>query len=533
LFGALNTAARQQSGSTELATQLVQILRTHLPALTSAAIYIQDNTQQGAAPGLPTWQCMGQAGAGAALNLIDTHQDDLQAALTSGTPATEAVAEETRCLLPFATSSGDLTHVLATAWPSADADPTLPDTLQAAVQIIGLALPRTSILEVLTVAQAEVYTERNLMRTLINNVPDYVFVKDRQSRFELSNIAHAHDVLGTTPDNALGKTDFDFFPQELAQQYYADEQALMESNQPLINNERASQAPDGTQTWHLNTKVPLHDTDGNVIGLVGIARDITAQKQAEFEREMLLQAEREQHELAETLMEISVSLTAQTNLDKLLDDVVAFEHRLLPNISTSGIARVENNALHIMRWEHIQHQDQEALFADIMNTPLPLDRLPALKDALSAQQPLIVDDVTTDAQWGRLQDYEWLRAQLFVPVVFLERVIGVLWVGSSTPGAFSNTDTTVLIPLANAAAVALENSRLLQESQTRATYEERLNQITVRLQENTNINSLLSVTLQDLGETLGARVGRVRLNSGGTPSTNGQATTEPTEESQA
>ena len=123
--------------------------------------------------------------------------------------------------------------------------------------------------------------ERKLLRTLIDNLPDYIFVKDTESRFVINNIAHARVLGATTPEELVGKTDFDFFPQELARQYYADEQEIIWSGQPLINREEFTIDQNGRKQWLLTSKVPLHGSNGSVVGLVGISRDITERKQAQ------------------------------------------------------------------------------------------------------------------------------------------------------------------------------------------------------------------------------------------------------------
>ncbi len=123
--------------------------------------------------------------------------------------------------------------------------------------------------------------ERALLRTLIDTLPDYIFVKDAEGRFILSNQAHAQAVNAPTPDALVGKTAFDFFPAELAAQFDADDRAIMQSGMPLISRERQTVNADGSRIWVSTTKVPLRDARGNVTGLVGISRNITDQKQAE------------------------------------------------------------------------------------------------------------------------------------------------------------------------------------------------------------------------------------------------------------
>ncbi|NOZ27177.1 MAG: PAS domain S-box protein [Chloroflexi bacterium] len=123
--------------------------------------------------------------------------------------------------------------------------------------------------------------ERKLLHTLINHLPDFIYVKDSEGRFILVNEAVAHRMGASTPDELIGKTDFDFYPQELATQYYEDEQAIMRSGKPLLNKEEPGRDEAGAPRWQLTTKIPLRDSDGQVIGLVGITRDITERKRAE------------------------------------------------------------------------------------------------------------------------------------------------------------------------------------------------------------------------------------------------------------
>lgn len=133
--------------------------------------------------------------------------------------------------------------------------------------------------------------ERALLRTLIDNLPDLIYVKDAESRFITGNLAVARLMGVDNPDDLVGKTDFDFHPEELAKGYRADEEELMRTGRPMIGREEQVHGPKGEVRWFSATKVLLRDTDGNVTGLVGMSRDITERKRAEDaltgERELL------------------------------------------------------------------------------------------------------------------------------------------------------------------------------------------------------------------------------------------------------
>ncbi|MDY6948816.1 MAG: response regulator [Pseudomonadota bacterium] len=117
--------------------------------------------------------------------------------------------------------------------------------------------------------------ERALLRTVIDNVPDFIYAKDVDGRFLVANTAVARN-LGMTPDQLLGKHDFDLFPAEVARSFHEDEQALIRSGKPLVGREEIVTDASGQPQNFLTSKIPVHDERGRVTGLVGIGRDITS-----------------------------------------------------------------------------------------------------------------------------------------------------------------------------------------------------------------------------------------------------------------
>lgn len=137
-------------------------------------------------------------------------------------------------------------------------------------------------------AEEALLTERNLLRTLVDNLPDFVYTKDRQHRFMMTNTPHMTYLGVDTLEQVLNKTDSDFYPAELAAQFYADEELVMGAGQLLINKEENLTKSD-KPNYTLTTKAPLRDAQGNIIGLVGIGRNITEWKQLE---EQFIQAQK-------------------------------------------------------------------------------------------------------------------------------------------------------------------------------------------------------------------------------------------------
>jgi PAS domain S-box-containing protein len=129
--------------------------------------------------------------------------------------------------------------------------------------------------------EEELRNERRLLRTLIDNIPDSIFSKDSEYRNTLSNPAAIRYAGATSEDDVLGKDDFVLFPREVANKFFADDQVVITTGQPILNREELLVGENGQKKWLLTSKLPLKDDAGNVIGLVGIGRDITERKMME------------------------------------------------------------------------------------------------------------------------------------------------------------------------------------------------------------------------------------------------------------
>ena len=129
-----------------------------------------------------------------------------------------------------------------------------------------------------TLLKQRLEEERTLLVTLMENIPDYIYFKDLQSRFVLNNKAHAELLGRSSPQELLGRTDFDFFSREHALKAYADEQHIIRTGKPVIDTVEKVTRPGQPDTWMSTTKMPLRDGVGNVIGTFGVSRDITERR---------------------------------------------------------------------------------------------------------------------------------------------------------------------------------------------------------------------------------------------------------------
>jgi PAS domain S-box-containing protein len=149
--------------------------------------------------------------------------------------------------------------------PDAATDPELP-------QPIPVSAPLTKL-----------EAEHLLLRTIIDNIPINIYVKDRQSKKVLLNRAE-YEYMGAQSDaSVIGKDDFELYPDESARLSVAEDQQVITTGQPMLGKETLNTRLDGSQCWFLSSKLPLRDEHGQITGLLGISFDITARKRAEIE----------------------------------------------------------------------------------------------------------------------------------------------------------------------------------------------------------------------------------------------------------
>jgi diguanylate cyclase (GGDEF)-like protein/PAS domain S-box-containing protein len=193
-------------------------------------------------------------------------------------------------------------------------------------------------------AEDSLSAERNLLRTLIDQLPDNVFVKDLDGRLIVDNLAHRSLLGANTLDEVIGKTDFDFFAASLAASYDAAEKKIIHSGKALINQEEPTVDRGGQQRWLLTTKLPWRDHQGKLAGIVGINRDITERQQAQT--------------LQEAVYRIAAAAETAGSLDDLYEDI----HEII-----SSVMPAEN--FYITIYDRAQDLLQFPYFKDTQDEP--------------------------------------------------------------------------------------------------------------------------------------------------------------------
>lgn len=335
-------------------------------------------------------------------------------------------------------------------------------------------LHMTLLINKLKAADTNLKEERNLLQTLIDNMPDYIFIKDKESRFVINNKAHLEVLGARSQSEVAGKTDFDVFPAALAARYFSDEQIVLQMGKPVVNREEPVTKPDGTEQWLSTTKVCLKDPGGEIAGLVGISRDITERKR--FEK--ALQAAKDELEvrvaertldlknsnelLATRISQLNFLNTTSYRLSQLLQ-----VNGLGPEIIKSFIARFPRSeaALFVRNRGKFDVLGATAGFSDPQVELSARSALGFLGEKELAH-PMAINDWRTNEHIACLSwpGMEHLTFYMTIPLLADNRCIAVIQIFASTDYAASyEAELPLLSTLAAHAASCLGNALNYQE----------------------------------------------------------------------
>jgi diguanylate cyclase (GGDEF)-like protein/PAS domain S-box-containing protein len=229
-------------------------------------------------------------------------------------------------------------------------------------------------------AMRTVADERLSLQTLIDWVPDNLWVKDAKSRFVISNKVTATRMGIEDPADLIGKTDLELLPAEIAKKFYADEQRIVQSGQPMIDMEECVFGASGARTWILTTKVPLRNDRNEIVGVVGVSRDITERRLADALRdgqgrilEMIAMSAPLEDVLEHLVHLIESQLTGIFGSVLLLDkDGTRLRHGAAPSLPDAFTRAVDGLRVgpNMGSCGAAAHRREAVLVADIMHDPL-------------------------------------------------------------------------------------------------------------------------------------------------------------------
>jgi PAS domain S-box-containing protein len=281
-------------------------------------------------------------------------------------------------------------------------------------------------------------------------------------------------------------------------------QAAVEAKQNEFEAEHLVRCVDGEMRWLRTQYSIVRNDQGEPMRFLGAAQDITERKQT---REALARRARELSTVADLGTQISAVLDPTQMLQTVTDlvkDSFALYHAHIYLLNEKGdILNLTCGAGEVGR-QMVKKGWQ-----------IPLDQERSLvARAARARQGVIVNDVQAEAGFMPNELLPDTRAEMAVPLMVGERVLGVMDIQSTEVNRFTDEDVSIQTVLASQVAVALQNARTYAQTQRQAEYEALINSISQKIQSTTSVENALQVAVRELGRALGAERTSVQLNLG-------------------
>lgn len=329
-------------------------------------------------------------------------------------------------------------------------------------------LPQVSQSEESQKRTAELEEASNFLNSIIENIPIMVVVKDAQAlRFVRWN-KYAEQLVGITQEEVIGKSDYDFFPKEEADFFTAKDREVLTNRKWIDIPEEPIQTASGETRLLHTQKVPVYGADGQPKYLVAIAEDITERKQRE---ETILKRARE----LEIVARVGTATSTILEIDKLLQEVV-------------DLTKSSFNVYHAHVYLLNQAGDTLILAAGAgevgrqmvqKSWSIPLEREHSLvARAARSRQGVVINDVRQEPNFFPNPLLPHTRAEMAIPLIVGNQLLGVLDVQADTVGRFTEEDVRLQTILAGQIAVALQNARSFSEQQrTQRKLSKRINEL--------------------------------------------------------
>jgi diguanylate cyclase (GGDEF)-like protein/PAS domain S-box-containing protein len=202
------------------------------------------------------------------------------------------------------------------------------------------------------IGSTNVIDQGDLLRAILDVLPDYLFVKDRASRFLIANKAVGVDLGLSSGQDLIGRSDLDFLTPEIANKIIVDDQRILQTGEPLVDFEELLITRSGMRKWLSTTKLPLRNQAGDIIGIFGLSRDITDRKRADLLRseegrilEMIVTGATLEAVLHEIVLFIEDQLDGITGSILLLDEDMRLRHGAAPNLPESYNRAIDGIAI--------------------------------------------------------------------------------------------------------------------------------------------------------------------------------------------
>jgi PAS domain S-box-containing protein len=235
-------------------------------------------------------------------------------------------------------------------------------------------------------AEAELAYERDLLKTLLDNISVAIYFKDRQSRFVRYSKSFSQLFRLSSSDALQGKTDLDFFTEAHARPAYEDEQEIIRTGMPIVGKMEKETHLDGRVTWALTNKLPWRDKNGNIIGTFGVSQNITAIKEAEAKLEA---AHKQLVEVSRRAGMAEVATSVLHNVGNVLNSVNICSTLLADRLKKSKVANLSK----VVALLREQEADLAGFFASNPKGKQLVAYLAQLAEHLTAEQSAAINEL--------------------------------------------------------------------------------------------------------------------------------------------
>jgi rsbT co-antagonist protein RsbR len=266
-------------------------------------------------------------------------------------------------------------------------------------------------IEELAKRNTELEREIYLLQTVFNNLPDLVYVKDRDCRFVVANDALVQLIGAETAEQVIGKDDFDFFPEDLARAYFEDEQQFFNSGENSLTLEQPRlDTTTGEQGWILTSKIVFRDENGDVAGLIGIGRDVSELKLAQQSLQEQLQIIKSQREVLEELSTPIIPITDHIIIMPLIGAIDTARAR---NIMRSLLAGITEHRAHVIILDITGVPLVDTGVADHLNRTIQAARLKGAETIVTGISDAVAETIVDlGINWGDLDTVRDLQTGL-------------------------------------------------------------------------------------------------------------------------
>ena len=342
-------------------------------------------------------------------------------------------------------------------------------------------------------------------RKIYENVADVIYETDNQGH--LTSISPSIEKQGGyRPEELIGRsvTEFFVFPEQ-----YAALDALIIANGSVNDFEALLRQKDGSTRFASITSHIIFDANGQGVATEGVLRDISERKLAE-ERIQQMNAELERRvsertsQLQESntyltsLIETSIALNESLDLNAVLDRILVQVHKLVP-ARALNVMFVEGEYARIVR--RFGYEGLEKIEQHLLGFRFPLS-WNTFRRMRTTGESLLIADTAREPGWQNLQDLEWVRSYIGVPLVISDETIGFLNASHSEPNFFDQKHLLILEALAHHAAIAIQNARLLDELKKTLEKEQGMRDQLVQADKLTALGKMVSVIAHEINNPI-------------------------------